>query len=91
MAPHRWLIITLAVDILLALPAAEAQQQGNIPLVGVLEPNPAITGCFAALGGWLRIDAAKPRAAARLSGKCVIKSHDESLTPTDLALGYTQL
>ena len=39
MAPHRWLIITLALSLLVALPAAEAQRRGNIPLVGVLEPT----------------------------------------------------
>ena len=42
-------------------------------------------------GGLLRIDAAKQRAEARLDGKCVIHSNDDSLTPTDLALGYKQL
>jgi transposase len=42
-------------------------------------------------GGLLRIDAAKQRAEARLDGKFVIHSNDDSLTPTDLALGYKQL
>lgn len=42
-------------------------------------------------GGRLRIDAAKLRAEARLDGKFVIHSNDDSLTPTDLALGYKQL
>ncbi len=42
-------------------------------------------------GGLLRIDAAKLRAEARLDGKFVIHSNDDSLTPTDLALGYKQL
>ena len=32
------------------------------------------------------MDAATPRAEAQLDGKLVIQSHDESLTPTDLAL-----
>jgi hypothetical protein len=41
-------------------------------------------------GGRLRIDAAKLRAEARLDGKFVIHSNDDSLTPTDLALGYKQ-
>jgi ABC-type uncharacterized transport system substrate-binding protein len=54
MAPHRWLIITLALGLLVALPSAEAQQRGNIPLVGVLEPNPSTTGCFAAFQQGLR-------------------------------------
>jgi len=51
MAPHRWHIITLALGLLVALPTAEAQRRGKIPLVGVLEPNPSTpigTGCFAA-------------------------------------------
>jgi transposase len=42
-------------------------------------------------GGLLRIDAAKRRAAAQLDGTCVVPSNDDSLTPADLALGYTQL
>ena len=54
MALHRWLIITLAVGIPLPLPAAAAQRQGNIPLVGVLEPNPSASGCFAAFQEGLR-------------------------------------
>jgi putative ABC transport system substrate-binding protein len=54
MAPHRWLIIPLALGLLVALPAAEAQRQGNIPLVGVLEPNPSTTACFAAFQQGLR-------------------------------------
>jgi putative ABC transport system substrate-binding protein len=54
MAPPRWLIITLALGLLVALPAAEAQRQGNISLVGVLEPNPSTTGCFAAFQQGLR-------------------------------------
>jgi len=54
MAPHRWLIITLALGLLVALATAEAQRRGNIPLVGVLEPNPSTTGCFAAFQQGLR-------------------------------------
>src|SRR3989442_4823223 len=57
MAPHRWLIITLALGLLVALPTAEAQRRGNIPLVGVLEPNPSTpvgTGCLAAFQQGLR-------------------------------------
>jgi hypothetical protein len=54
MAPPRWLIITLALGLLVASPTAEAPQRGNIPLVGVLEPNPATTGCFAAFQQGLR-------------------------------------
>jgi putative ABC transport system substrate-binding protein len=54
MAPHRWLIIPLALGLLVALPAAEAQRQGNIPLVGILEPNPSTTPCFAAFQQGLR-------------------------------------
>jgi transposase len=42
-------------------------------------------------GGLLRIDAAKQRAEARLDGKFVIQSNDDSLTPADLAMGYKQL
>src|SRR5499427_1911418 len=42
-------------------------------------------------GGWLRIDAAKRRAAAQLDGKFVVQSNAESLTPADVALGYKQL
>jgi transposase len=42
-------------------------------------------------GGLLRIDAAKRRAAEQLDGKFVVHSHDDSLTPADLALGYKQL
>jgi Transposase DDE domain len=41
--------------------------------------------------GLLRIDTATQRAEARLDGKFVIHSNDDSLTPTDLALGYKQL
>src|SRR2546427_3527357 len=54
MAPHRWLIIALALGLLVALPAVEAQRRGNIPLVGVLEPNPPPSGCFAAFQQGLR-------------------------------------
>jgi putative tryptophan/tyrosine transport system substrate-binding protein len=54
MAPHRWLIITLALGLLVALPTAEAQRRGNIPPVGVLEPNPSTTRCFAAFQQGLR-------------------------------------
>jgi transposase len=42
-------------------------------------------------GGLLRIDAAKRRAAEQLDGKFVVHSHDESLTPADVALGDKQL
>ena len=42
-------------------------------------------------GGLLRIDAAKQREEARLDGKFVVHSNDDSLTPADLALGYKQL
>jgi len=42
-------------------------------------------------GGLLRIDVAKRRAEERLDGTCVVHSNDDSLTPTDLALGYKQL
>jgi hypothetical protein len=42
-------------------------------------------------GGLLRIDAAKQREEARLDGKFVIHSNDDSLTPADLAMGYKQL
>lgn len=35
------------------------------------------------------MDAAKRRAEAHLDGRCVIHSNDDSLTPTDLALGDT--
>ena len=37
------------------------------------------------------MDAAKRRAAEQLDGKFVVHSHDDSLTPADLALGYQQL
>jgi len=39
MTPHRWLIITLALGLLVVLPAAVAQQRGKIPLVGWLRPG----------------------------------------------------
>src|SRR5215471_2280310 len=39
MAPHCWLIITLTLGLLVALPAAEAQPRRTIPLVGMLRPN----------------------------------------------------
>jgi putative ABC transport system substrate-binding protein len=39
MASHRWLIITLALGLLVVLPAAEAQPRRHIPLVGMLRPN----------------------------------------------------
>lgn len=42
-------------------------------------------------GGLLRIDAAKRRAAEQLDGKCVVHSHDDSLSTADVALGYKQL
>ncbi len=54
MAPHRWLIIALALSLLVALPAAEAQRRGHIPLVGVLEPNPPPSVCFAPFQQGLR-------------------------------------
>jgi hypothetical protein len=41
-------------------------------------------------GGLLKIDAAKPREEERLDGKFVVPSHDDRLTPADLALGDTQ-
>lgn len=40
--------------------------------------------------GLLRIDAAQPRAEERLDGKFVLHRNAESLTPADLAWGYTQ-
>jgi hypothetical protein len=42
-------------------------------------------------GGRLRMEAAKRRAEAQLDGKFVVHSHDDSLTPADLALGDKQL
>jgi putative ABC transport system substrate-binding protein len=39
MAPHCWLIITLTLGLLVALPAAEAQPRRTIPLVGMLRPD----------------------------------------------------
>src|SRR5262249_52249509 len=57
MAPQRWLIMPLALGLLVALPTAEAQRRGHIPLVGVLEPSPSTpigTGCFAAFQQGLR-------------------------------------
>ena len=41
-------LVTLTLSLLTVPLAAEAQRRGHIPLVGVLEPNPAPTGCFAA-------------------------------------------
>jgi hypothetical protein len=41
-------------------------------------------------GGWRRIDAAQRRAAEQLDGTLVVPSHDASLRPADLALGYKQ-
>jgi hypothetical protein len=41
-------------------------------------------------GGLLRSDAAKRRTAEPLDGKFVVDSHDDSLSPADLALGYKQ-
>jgi hypothetical protein len=38
----------------------------------------------------LRIDAAKRRAAAQLDGTLVGQSHDDSLSPAAVALGYKQ-
>ncbi len=55
MAPHRWLIITFALSLLVAPLAAEAPRR-KIPLVGVLEPT-SPTGprnCFAAFQQGLR-------------------------------------
>jgi hypothetical protein len=40
-------------------------------------------------GGLLRIDAAQCRSEAQLDGTCVGQSHDDSLSPADLAWGYT--
>ena len=48
------LLVILALGFLIALPTAEAQRLGNIPLVGVLEPNPSTTPCFAAFQQGLR-------------------------------------
>jgi len=42
-------------------------------------------------GGLLRIDAAKRRSEEQLDGKFVVHSNDDSLSATDLALGYKQL
>lgn len=42
-------------------------------------------------GGRLEIDRAKVTAEARLDGKFVVHSNDDSLTAEDLALGYKQL
>ena len=42
-------------------------------------------------GGLRRIEAAKHRAEERRDGICVVQSHDESLTPAELALGYKHL
>jgi putative tryptophan/tyrosine transport system substrate-binding protein len=47
-------LVILALGFLIALPTAEAQRLGNIPLVGVLEPNPSTTPCFAAFQQGLR-------------------------------------
>jgi putative ABC transport system substrate-binding protein len=50
-------IVLLVLGLLMALPRAEAQRRGHIPLVGVLEPNPSTpvgTGCFAAFQQGLR-------------------------------------
>jgi putative ABC transport system substrate-binding protein len=50
------LVIALVLGILVALPAAEAQQRGKIPLVGVLEPGPQlpVSGCLTAFQQGLR-------------------------------------
>jgi transposase len=42
-------------------------------------------------GGKPAIDAAKVKAAARLDGKFVVHSNDDSLSAEDMALGYKQL
>jgi len=39
-------------------------------------------------GGLRRIAAAQHRSEAQLDGPLVVQSHDDSLTPADLALGY---
>lgn len=41
--------------------------------------------------GALVIDEAKVKAAARLDGKFVVHSNDDTLTAEDMALGYKQL
>jgi putative tryptophan/tyrosine transport system substrate-binding protein len=47
-------LVILALGFRIALPTADAQRLGNIPLVGVLEPNPSTTPCFAAFQQGLR-------------------------------------
>lgn len=42
-------------------------------------------------GGSLQIDRAKVAAEARLDGKFVVHTNDDTLTPEDVALGYKQL
>lgn len=41
--------------------------------------------------GALRLDRSRIKAEARLDGKWVIRTNDDTLTPEDLALGYKQL
>lgn len=41
--------------------------------------------------GWPKIDRAKIKADARLDGKYLIRTSDDTLSPADVALGYKQL
>ena len=61
-------------------------------LAGRLRTTPALWRLVRRLGdGRFRIDKAAIAAEAKLDGKWLLRTSDDSLTPTDLALAYKQL
>ena len=61
-------------------------------LVGRLRTTPALWRLVRRLGdGRLRIDKAAIASEAKLDGKWLLRTSDDTLTPTDLALAYKQL
>jgi transposase len=67
-------------------------QQRRDELVGELRTTPGLHRLLRRTkDGKLRIDKAKVAAEARYDGKFVLRSDDDSLSPTDLALAYKQL
>ncbi len=61
-------------------------------LAGRLRTTPALWRLVRRLGdGRFRIDQAAIAAEAKLDGKWLLRTSDDSLTPTDLALAYKQL
>jgi hypothetical protein len=67
-------------------------KQRRDELVGELRTTPGLYRLVRRTPeGKLRVDKAKVASEARYDGKFVLRSDDDSLSPTDLALGYKQL